>query len=402
MHADATRQARRRDGSIHDHQLGRYDQPVEAPCIERRAARGFVRWLLATTLALVLAVAAVNLWLDPVGATGRQTRFSAVENAGVRQAKLDLLEALDAPPDVLVLGSSRSRTIDPADIERATGGRTAFNAAVSGGTTRDTWLYTKWVRARWGRERFPHLVIGVVNDVFRDAPGSAALDPRLKALVPTGEERGATVRGAADAAVQLATLEAGVRAARRVVARDGLGALLHPEQGGEVDDAASFAEPATMGTAEHPRFDADGMQLFEPGDQSRPLRERVDVQMRSYVQRAYVTDAAFTGIDARGADYFRRTIRIANDAGDVPTVWITPFQPRAKRLLPEAHAARDRRFREFLRDLQDTDGMRFHVVDLSDVDDFGGTATDWYDGIHMQPANTRRVVERLEELGELG
>lgn len=151
-----------------------------------RAERRYVRWLLATLLLGCVTLIAVLWWLDPISVTGRQTRFSVVENGGVRQAKLDLMEELPAAPDVLVLGSSRSMKLDPAEIERVSGS-TAFNGAVSGGTSRDMYLYARYAEQLWGgggagADQYPHLVIGVVNDVLRFS-GTAVLDPRFRSAL---------------------------------------------------------------------------------------------------------------------------------------------------------------------------------------------------------------------------
>jgi len=213
------------------------------PVLDRRAA-GFVRWLLVTLVLVLVAIYAAMWWLDPISVTGRQTRFSVVENGGVRQAKLDLMEALPAAPDVLVLGSSRSMKLDPEEIERASGGSTGFNGGVSGGTTQDIYLYARYADELWGGDKgtYPHLVIGVVDDVFRFT-GTAAFDPRLKRYLPSAQRDNSQLEIAKEL-LQAKTVEAAARASRRVVRRDGFGALLHPtDRVGNID--ASLANSGT-------------------------------------------------------------------------------------------------------------------------------------------------------------
>ncbi|MCW2927646.1 MAG: hypothetical protein JWM86_1614 [Thermoleophilia bacterium] len=379
-----------------------HDTPVR-PELERRE-RSFVRWLLVTLVLAIVALYGVLWWLDPISVTGRQTRFSVVENGGVRQAKLDLMEELPEAPDVLVLGSSRSMKLNPAEIERVSGGATAFNGAVSGGTTQDMYLYARYADELWGEEEgeFPHLVIGVVSDVFRYT-GTAALDPRLKRFMPKGATQERDQLEVAKQLLQLTTVKAAVRAVRRVVPRDGAGSLLEPEKGaGRID--ASLATTGKQRGNQRENLDKRGMQLFNPGMEgdTRPLDKRVETQMRTFVQRSYVADAQFTGIDPRGLDLLRRTIKLANSHGDVPTIWVTPYAPEAEQYLPkDLYESRNRTYRAAIRELQGNSSLKFRFADFEDISAFGGTATDWHDGIHMTEKNTARVIAQLERDGLL-
>ena len=114
-----------------------------------------------------------------------------------------------------------------------------------------------------------------------------------------------------------------------------------------------------------------------------------------------MTDDAFDGVDERGLSMLRRTIELANEHGDVPTLWVTPFHPDARELLPEAYEERDRAFRTAIEDLRADDSLRFEFVDLVDLATFGGDPAGFHDGIHMSTDNTARVVEHLHRLGEL-
>ncbi|MCW2920732.1 MAG: hypothetical protein JWL76_606 [Thermoleophilia bacterium] len=369
-----------------------------------RVERRFVRWLLASLLLACVALLAALWWLDPISVTGRQTRFSVVENGGVRQAKLDLMEELPAAPDVLVLGSSRSMKLDPAEIERATNGATAFNGAVSGGTSQDMYLYARYADQLWGGgggspDEYPHLVIGVVNDVLRFT-GTAALDPRLKQFLPQ-EDRDRDPLEVTEQLLQIKTVEAAVRAARRVIPRDGVGALLDPT-GGATEVDAGLATTGKQKGNQRENLDARGMQLFDPGaNYSKPLDQRVETQMTTFVQRSYEADQAYQGVDPRGLDLLRRTIELANEHGDVPTLWVTPYQPGAKQYLPDAYQDRDRAFRAAIKELQGDKNLRFTFVDLDDLASFDGDPNEFHDGIHMTVKNTARVIARLQRDGVL-
>ena len=64
-----------------------------------------------------------------------------------RDQKAAMLRALPAPPRVVILGSSRSKTLPPACVT-ALGGGPAFNFAVNGAATQDLVAIGRYLRAR--------------------------------------------------------------------------------------------------------------------------------------------------------------------------------------------------------------------------------------------------------------
>ena len=60
-----------------------------------------------------------------------------------RSVKLDLIGKLKRGPEILVLGDSRGRQAQPSFVRRLTG-YGAFNAAVTGGTAADAWVFTRY------------------------------------------------------------------------------------------------------------------------------------------------------------------------------------------------------------------------------------------------------------------
>jgi hypothetical protein len=95
-----------------------------------------VRRSAVTSLALLAAVVAVSAGAAPTPTD--------------RGAKLNLIEHLKQGPQILILGDSRGRQAQPSFLQRLTG-YSAFNAAVTGGTAADAWVFT-----RYTEDLFPH------------------------------------------------------------------------------------------------------------------------------------------------------------------------------------------------------------------------------------------------------
>src|SRR6516225_6665864 len=93
--------------------------------------------LLATTMIILL------------GLLVAATADSASQTRSDRSAKLDLIAKLKRSPEILILGDSRGRQAEPSLLQQLTG-HTGFNAAVTGGSAPDAWVFT-----RYTADRFP-------------------------------------------------------------------------------------------------------------------------------------------------------------------------------------------------------------------------------------------------------
>lgn len=338
----------------------------------------FVRWLLAGIAATMLLVVVVNWYVDPTGVTGRTTPWQVADNSVVRSAKLDLYEAAlerGEVPEVVLLGSSRTMKFRPQLVEELTG-RRAFNAAVSGGVPQDAWLFTQWIDERQ-EGRFPHLVWGLDADAFREKQlrDGLSTDPRMARFVPW-TERAAIRVASLGALTELQTLEASVDSLRA---------------GGGSD------------LFEGRRFGADGFQRFSRTYEHREvLRNRaIRRQTTNYANFVFGRDA-WDGVEPGPLEEFRQVVRLANERGDVPTVFLTPYHPIAEEQLAE-HDLAGRRAEVLgrLEQLRSEGDLRFELVDLSDIARFDGDPDQFYDGVHMTPANTDRVLRLLHRRGLL-
>ena len=140
--------------------------------------------MLARSLFLLVTTASLNFLVNPFGAYPIHL-FEAIV-MGSRGPKLSLYQR--RTPAIVVLGSSRSFTMEPGHIEARTS-RPAFNAAVHVGGTRD---YLDFARCFAARRSFPSVVIvGLgVEQVLRQARPVEADDP----LATCSGEEGASAR----------------------------------------------------------------------------------------------------------------------------------------------------------------------------------------------------------------
>src|SRR5947209_13418256 len=98
---------------------------------------GFFLRFGVTLGALLLAVAIFNYCMNPMALYETTLFPSLAWNA--RGIKPELLRRMQPKPEALILGSSRSWKISPAEVQRLTGLRT-FNLAVDGGMAEDDYL----------------------------------------------------------------------------------------------------------------------------------------------------------------------------------------------------------------------------------------------------------------------
>jgi hypothetical protein len=374
--------------------------PVETPAVAQRARRrrwdhhdyyehgtgaaaageyaSFVRWLLGGFAALFVAVVAFNVWADPTGAL-RTTKYTQTKEGAARELKLDLYEQLPKPPEVLLVGSSRTMKVEPSRVRQRTGRRT-FNASVSGAVPIDTYLFMRFVADR--QDPFPHIVWGMDVDALRDPvrEAHAFREPRLRRYAT---ERGLRDRlGQAEDFVQLQTLRLGLSAVTGIGDSAGGSKEKDPAQAA-IDDGI---------------FSADGMTTAKyVGQGNRPGQPVEERQLDKYTGIVFVRDK-YEGIDAGAARDFERAIRFANEQGDVPAIFVTPVHPKARPLMKRFdYAEREREVLAYLRDAQRR--VKFQLHDLTHISSFEGRAEDFYDAVHPTPANTRRMVDHLAAEG---
>ena len=124
------------------------------------------------------AVATLNVLVDPYGVIGLGLMPTATTTD--RTVKADLVQALKRPPQLIVLGSSRSMLYEPAYLKAKTGQDT-FNGGLNGvGGVADSWAMMRFIHDRYPSSRPRYLwLVDVESFVPVSIEGRTSAEPRL-------------------------------------------------------------------------------------------------------------------------------------------------------------------------------------------------------------------------------
>ena len=326
--------------------------------------RGYVVAFLLSSFGLVLAVGGLNALVDPYGFTGAHLLPTAIESD--RSAKITLLYHLRRPPGILILGSSRSRTAAPSDLQRLTG-ETGFNAGVTGGDSVDELVF-----ARMLNQRFPHVPRRYL--VFVNVGlGGAGVNPQL-ASDPRAR-RFLTARQRSRGGVSLLTEVSDYLSIQAT--RDSLRVL----------------RACVLRTCTKRWFNPDGSLLATRAgaapDAGLPLHVAVARRVAEVRRRPLST--AEPGLANRVA--FIRLIQWMNAHGATPVVVMNPLAPGLLRELDRRGFPQHRWAVRYLQRLGRR--VRFDFIDLTDVRTFHGLPGGFADPTHVSVANMRLMLRYI-------
>ena len=97
-------------------------------------SKNFYYALFAVAIAGLLAIMAANVVIDPRGVFGTGLLQPLAKSQ--RTEKLNLIDSLASPPQIVIFGPSTATKINPALVENLTG-ETCFNSGVGAGSTED-------------------------------------------------------------------------------------------------------------------------------------------------------------------------------------------------------------------------------------------------------------------------
>lgn len=344
--------------------------PPEIDQSEGRRTLWFLIALGVTAFVVMLAVGALNVVVDPYGLIG--TKLLPTVTTSDRTIKADAIEKLMQPPQLVVLGSSRSMRYEPAYLEQKTGLHT-FNAGVNGiGGTADAWAFVNYFHQVWPQSDPAYFwLLDVESFVPFKVQGRLANEPRLAQFVggaATGTHKTGTIlRNVWDSRSSVFSL---------VTAKESLRVLLNR---GKV--AAAYEDYRK-------RFSPDGSLVDRPwteGEWNRRFPKSVKRYSDLYRN-------AYHKLDPEAQLYFEKTLKFMNDQGATPLIVLTPINPKLLKVVgPLGWYTRHRQVVDYVKSLQGK--YHFVFVDITDITKFGADPQQFYDGVHMTQINTRRAID---------
>ena len=143
----------------------------------------FVIGFLGSFVLVLAGVLAFNVVVDPFALSGAGIVPTAVEPD--RSIKLDLVQHLKRSPQILILGDSRGRSAEPAFLQGLTG-HSGFNAAVTGGSAPDAYVFVRYVADRFPQQSRRYIWFTSVGLASGTVLPQLAQDPRARRYLPGG------------------------------------------------------------------------------------------------------------------------------------------------------------------------------------------------------------------------
>jgi hypothetical protein len=345
------------------HRVGRLGEP-RAEAAEATVARPtrFVVGFLVACLGALAAVLAFNAVIDPYALAGTGIVPTAVEPD--RSIKLDLLQHLKRGPQILIMGSSRSRQAEPSYLQELTG-LTGFNAGVTGGTSADEYVF-----ARFAADLFPHQKRRYIWFTDIGLAGGGVLpqlgnDPRARRYLHGG------VRfGLGDVVTYLSI--AATKASWRV-----------------------FEKCVLASCRSHIIFRPDGSLTYQSLHYLPEHATSLGASVAKLVAgvRANHETLAQARRDLRAPGrffYFERALAFMNRRGEEPVIVLNPVYPSVLAALDRYGFAGRRATLEMVAKLHRR--FRFVFVDAEDIRKWGGNSRDWTNATHINRGNMRTLL----------
>ncbi len=304
--------------------------------------------LLAAAVLVAVAIAAAFSQPAPTATATPTWQLQHYTATGYdRSFKMDLVDELPEPPQLVIMGGSRCTRFEPSFATGLTG-LPAMNVALSNFRPEDAWAILGHLYARSPDTRV-RVVWGVTANSFTDmkfAPGLVH-DERLSRAFPA--ER-----------IAQQTELLGTVGARDLLLKN--------------------------------RFSARGLLLWNVYDARRvnglTLSASLDRWTAHYARGARWASREGT----RARSYFEQTVALLNQHGVAPLIVLMPYQPRALAALQRtAWRQRQEEIEAYLKGLQLT--YDFRLLDYTEVSSFEGRPGSFYDGAHITVANARILMQ---------
>ena len=345
--------------------------PPEMDQKSGRRAFFFVLVLALVTALVMGGVLALNVVADPYGSVG--THLFPTVTTSDRTVKADKIEQLKEPPDLVVLGSSRSMRYEPSYLEEKTGLKT-FNAGVNGiGGTADAWAMSQFINDVWPDSHPAYLwLVDVESFVPFEVGARTANEPRLAQYVgqaSIGKGPGEFARALWENRTTLFSLD---------TAKDSLRLLL-------------YREKAKSKQSKYRKQILDDGVLKQRKWSEKEWKRRFPNSIERY---SSLYKNVYKEMDPVAEEYFEKTLAFMNEQGTTPLIVLTPINPKMRKVLgPLGWNVRHKQVVTYIESLQGEYDFKF--VDMTDPRVFGFDPRQWYDGVHMTTVNTRPAIDYI-------
>jgi hypothetical protein len=318
--------------------------------------RRFVTFFVVLSILLLVAVAALNVIIDPYAEYGTNLVNPLVVLP--RQDKYILMQDVPQPPQTLLLGSSRAITLRPSLVAELTG-EPAFNAAVTRAMPLDYFVFGNYALQTYDP---PPGQIYVFVDL-------QAMHPMVIWNAPDWLNKSPLRQYAGDfsASFSLEEFLTGLVSWRQ--ASDSLQAMERIVSGADVYVVpySAYGEMLDWQSPEHGTSEFDDYEFWE----------------------------SFTRIPPERFANLERVMALAADYDVALTFVFLPYSPDAQGKLAKIdnYVARDRELRDFLAARQPT--YDFAVVDLLPLEPWDGDPAGFYDYYHITQENADRIITYL-------
>lgn len=343
----------------------------DPPEMDRQSRRPlwFVLALVLVTALVTGGVLALNVIADPYGSVGMHL-FPTVTTSD-RTVKADRIEALAQPPQLVVLGSSRSMRYEPSYLQAKTGLRT-FNAGVNGiGGTADAWAMTQFIHDEFPGAQPAYLwLVDVESFVPFAVQARTANEPRLAKYV------GAATAGKGPVELAEAILENRATLFSLDTARDSVRLLMYRDKAKSKQNSYQ-------------------RQILADGVMKQRLWSKKEWKRR-YPRSVKRYSALYKNVykqpDRESEQYFEKTLAFMNEQGVTPLLALTPVNPKLRAVLePLGWQTRRLQVVDYIESLHGS--YDFAFVDITDPRVFGFDPKQFFDGMHMTTINTQKAID---------
>jgi hypothetical protein len=327
--------------------------------------RRFVGGFLGSFFVVLACVLAFNVVVDPFALAGTGVVPTAVEPD--RSIKLDLLQHLKRGPQILILGDSRGRQAEPSQLLRLTG-HTAFNAAVTGGSAPEAYVFVRFTADRFPNQKRRYIWftdIGLASGVVQP---QLAQDPRARRYLPSAPHFGL---GGVKTYLSTDATKASWRVFEKCVL-----AVCH-----------SLI-----------RYHRDGsltnQSLRHLPEVAKSLRKSVRKAVAfARAQHESLAQWRRDLADPHRFSYLVRMLAFMKRRGEVPVIVLNPIYPSV--LAAQARNGFPARKATIEKLAQLKKRFRFVVVNCEDSHRWGGTPSDWSNASHVNRANMGRELRYI-------